>query len=536
VTLNGQIVFNNQLFIFNTQQTSEKNTGILSFKRELRELAAREEVLQTDFAKANENVVATRDALQLQERKISELQTKIMAAEREHMSLELTARSLQQEIERAERHKRVVEDEKKQISAERSDFENKQLKFESEAIVAQNERTTTNNKLTEIAASLTVARTKAERANSSLSEERARLAAANERRRSLAAALRRVESEQSEVQARAQLRKKEFVEVNSKLENLRRSLAQLESQANSIENERARESEFISAALEHLQAARTEADKSTAELTNANLLASKAKDARAALEVAQAEISTRLENLHELCLQELNQLLPELLSEETKLDFDLPSEKRRVEELREKLESFGAVNLLALEELNETEERLLFLTSQRKDIVDSISAAEDALDEIKRRSRERFKLAFDEINHNFRILFSEIFGGGRGEMNLLDDADILESGIEIVAQPPGKRLQNLLLLSGGEKAMTAIALVLAIFRFRPAPFCLLDEVDAPLDEANVGRFVEKVKQMSEQTQFIVITHNKRTMEAARALYGVTMEEAGISKVVSVKFE
>jgi chromosome segregation protein len=121
-------------------------------------------------------------------------------------------------------------------------------------------------------------------------------------------------------------------------------------------------------------------------------------------------------------------------------------------------------------------------------------------------------------------------------MNLLDAADVLETGIEIIAQPPGKRLQNLLLLSGGEKAMTAIALVLAIFRFRPAPFCLLDEVDAPLDEANVGRFVEKIAVMSENTQFIVITHNKRTMEAARALYGVTMEEAGVSKVVSVKFE
>jgi len=123
-----------------------------------------------------------------------------------------------------------------------------------------------------------------------------------------------------------------------------------------------------------------------------------------------------------------------------------------------------------------------------------------------------------------------------GEMSLLESDDILEAGIEIVAQPPGKRLQNILLLSGGEKAMTAIALVLAIFKYRPSPFCLLDEVDAPLDDANVGRFVNKVAEMSEKTQFIVITHNKRTMEAARALYGVTMQEPGVSKVVSVKFE
>jgi len=121
-------------------------------------------------------------------------------------------------------------------------------------------------------------------------------------------------------------------------------------------------------------------------------------------------------------------------------------------------------------------------------------------------------------------------------MTLLEAEDILEAGIEVVAQPPGKRLQNILLLSGGEKAMAAIALVLAIFKYRPSPFCLLDEVDAPLDEANVGRFVSKIADMSEKTQFIVITHNKRTMEAARALYGVTMQEPGVSKIVSVKFD
>lgn len=192
--------------------------------------------------------------------------------------------------------------------------------------------------------------------------------------------------------------------------------------------------------------------------------------------------------------------------------------------------------MLAVEELAETEERLEFLSSQRQDVIDSIASAEEALFEIKRRSRERFKNAFESINENFTKFFLELFGGGKGEMTLLESEDVLEAGIEIVAQPPGKRLQNMLLLSGGEKAMTAIALVLAIFKYRPSPFCLLDEVDAPLDDANVGRFVDRVASMSENTQFIVITHNKRTMEAAKALYGVTMQEAGVSKVVSVRFE
>jgi chromosome segregation protein len=233
----------------------------------------------------------------------------------------------------------------------------------------------------------------------------------------------------------------------------------------------------------------------------------------------------------------LHILLPQLIeTEELPEDFDLDASRAHADDLRERLENFGAVNMLAVDELAEAEERHIFLTSQQQDIIDSIATAEEALREIKERSRERFKNAFEAINANFTQFFQELFGGGRGEMTLLEADDILEAGIEVVAQPPGKRLQNILLLSGGEKAMAAIALVLSIFKYRPSPFCLLDEVDAPLDEANVGRFVGKIAEMAEKTQFIVITHNKKTMEAARALYGVTMQEAGVSKIVSVKFE
>src|SRR5205823_12790115 len=217
-------------------------------------------------------------------------------------------------------------------------------------------------------------------------------------------------------------------------------------------------------------------------------------------------------------------------------EFDLEDGRAHVEELRERLENFGAVNMMALEELTEAEERFIFLTTQREDMTKGIAATEEALREIKRRSRERFHDAFEKINQNFSELFKELFGGGRGEMSLIDEDDVLESGIDVIAQPPGKRLQNVLLLSGGEKAMAALALVLGIFHYRPSPFCLLDEVDAPLDEANVGRFTDKVVQMSANTQFIVITHNKRTMEMARALYGVTTAAVGVSKLVSVKFE
>src|SRR5581483_8267642 len=214
-------------------------------------------------------------------------------------------------------------------------------------------------------------------------------------------------------------------------------------------------------------------------------------------ESCRSELSVELDELLQSRPAQAEAALPEALSQEldaedaanTTEDVDaaLQSSKERLEYLRRKLDEIGPVNLLALEELTEAQQRFDFLTAQRKDILDSIAATEEALNEIKRRSRQRFRDAFAAINANFSQLFVELFGGGRGEMTLLDEEDILEAGIDIIAQPPGKRLQSVLLLSGGEKAMTALALTLAIFRYRPSPFCVLDEVDAPLDEVNTGR-------------------------------------------------
>jgi chromosome segregation protein len=189
---------------------------------------------------------------------------------------------------------------------------------------------------------------------------------------------------------------------------------------------------------------------------------------------------------------------------------------------------------MAIEQFDELEVRHQFLTTQRKDLVDSIAATNEAITRIDETSTVRFREAFEAINRNFQLTFSTLFGGGHAGITLLDESDPLESGIDIVASPPGKRLQNVQLLSGGEKALTAIALMFAIFKYKPSPFCLLDEIDAPLDDANIGRFVEMLKGMLHHTQFILITHNRKTMEIADRLYGVTMEEPGVSKLISVR--
>jgi chromosome segregation protein len=537
VDSDGDLMIGGRLFVGGKANASEKNSSLLAFRRELRELESAGEKLKKEIEKAEKETEKARRNLAGKEDKIVDLQSFIVKFEREVLSQEIQARTLKQEIERAERHKRLVAEETKQIEKELEEIRAKRAETGTNAGKAEKARIAAAEKLENLARNLSQARQKVESENADLNEKRTAAGIAAERRRSVSASLRRIEAEATELESRLARQTLEINENEAGYENLTALISEIARKIESAKETEGAENEQLSEASANLKNARENADAMSAELAELNKRSAEARNARAELEVRQAESLTRLKNLNEICSHELGQSLVELVETvEIAEDFDLDASRRQTDEMRERIESFGAVNMLALEELSETEERLLFLTSQRQDIIDGISAAEEALREIKQRSRERFRHAFEAINEYFREFFLELFGGGRGEMTLLDAEDVLESGIEIVAQPPGKRLQNILLLSGGEKAMTAIALVMAIFKYRPSPFCLLDEVDAPLDDANVGRFVNKIAEMSEKTQFIVITHNKRTMESARALYGVTMQEAGVSKVVSVRFE
>jgi chromosome segregation protein len=219
----------------------------------------------------------------------------------------------------------------------------------------------------------------------------------------------------------------------------------------------------------------------------------------------------------------------------TLVDAGAPdSPERAIATVKARIDRLGPVNMMAIEQFDELESRHTFLTTQRQDLLDSISQTGEAIRKIDKTTRERFAEAFESINRHFEKTFTTLFGGGRAGLVQIEQEHDQESGIDIIAQPPGKRLQNVQLLSGGEKALTAMALMFAIFKHRPSPFCLLDEIDAPLDDANIGRFVEMLMGMQTHTQFILITHNRKTMEIANRLYGVTMEEPGVSKLISLQ--
>lgn len=262
------------------------------------------------------------------------------------------------------------------------------------------------------------------------------------------------------------------------------------------------------------------------------------RQARNQVEIEKAKVESELAHLKEAAELEFHHDPARLAAEidPALAGLDAEEAQRQYLEYRDRVEKMGSVNLVAMEEYDREEERLRFHLEQEKDITESIVATEKAIEEIDQRSLKMFRETFAAVNGYFREMFTYLFGGGYCELKLVDDENLLESGVDIVASPPGKKLQNILLLSGGEKALTSLALLLAIFKYRPSPFCILDEVDAPLDESNIDRFCSLVKKMSAQTQYILITHNKRTMEIADAIYGVTMEEAGISKILSVQLK
>ena len=247
------------------------------------------------------------------------------------------------------------------------------------------------------------------------------------------------------------------------------------------------------------------------------------------LEMRIKSVSTRIHDKYQVSID----ALPPLMSDEQAMDeIDLLDS---IEKLKVELSGMGAVNLKAIEAYEEHKKRHDFLIAQRDDVQQSMQATIQVIQKINQTSREVFLETFEQVQTNFQEVFTQLFGGGETELLLTDPSDVLDSGIDIIARPPGKRPQSITQLSGGERSLVAIGLLFAVFKIKPSPFCVLDEVDAALDEANVLRFANLIRAHAESTQFIIITHNRRTMEIADAMYGVTMEQAGISKIVSAKF-
>jgi chromosome segregation protein len=306
----------------------------------------------------------------------------------------------------------------------------------------------------------------------------------------------------------------------------------------SLRTERERQEQQQAELEREFNAARKRTTEVDNELRMARQALSGLREDRNRYEIERARNDSDREHLRAGCLNELNVHPEDLIAEPSAVlqEDELVNAEAQYQEMRSRVDAMGPVNMMALEEYNECEQRFTFLERERADLMQSMADTQQTIGELDQISRQKFEEAFAIINTHFANAFQTLFGGGTGQMRLSEPDSSGEPGIDIATQPPGKRLQNVLLLSGGEKALAALALLIGVFRYQPSPFCILDEVDAPLDETNVGRFAQMITEMSTDAQFIMVTHNRRTMEKASVLYGVTMQEPGVSKLVSVNWE
>src|SRR6185369_2551991 len=417
VSRQGDLLLGGKLRVSGKPAPNEKNASLLAFKREMQTLGQLADQLSGDVAACEENCDAVRKTLASKEEAMVDLQSVIIKVERGIHGLEIQQTAARQEIERSERHRRVVSAESELVVNEIAELTQKRKDATANSGQARAAKQTVEDSLERIGIEHAAARTAFDEETAIVNEKRTFAATSDERRRSAQSALRRIETEEKELDSRIAALNAEVETSDAKIAELRASIEQISGSIATAAEDKTREESELTAALLALEKNRSAADAISEELAQTNHAAVEARNEKAAIEIRQAETVTRLQNIGEKCQQELNLPLTELVNQqEADEEFDLDSGRSEANHLRDRLENFGAINMLALEELAEAEERLLFLTTQRQDIIDSIAATEEALREIKERSRDRFRRAFEAINENFTEFFQELFGGGRGEM------------------------------------------------------------------------------------------------------------------------
>ncbi|MGA8554130.1 MAG: hypothetical protein WB630_06890, partial [Candidatus Acidiferrales bacterium] len=513
--------------------------GPLALKRELRQHEA--ETLRLEQAANEQQAAMTR-----LEEAIAEAEEQVTSALAQQMEAEkfLVTATHQRDQSRfdLQRIEQQFASQRQEISRVRAEAESARLRAASargKHAEAMRARESAENENTQASDRLLSLRQDFHTFQEQAAARREELATMSERLTSAENAERRIAEEMALASERmASLRQQHEAMLQEKSE-LQASCEQLGLHAEELRKEKARLDELKSALESEWELARTRATQLEDTVRGKRQSLEELRAERNRHQIEKARNDADRDYLRQTCISELNAQPEELMAQQAEqllLGEALIAAETNYNEMKARVEAMGPVNMMALEEFKECEERDAFMRRERDDLVASIQNTQLTITELDQVSRQKFEEAFNFINAHFAIAFQSLFGGGHGEMRLAEPDSSGEAGIDVVAQPPGKRLQNILLLSGGEKALTALALLIAVFKYQPSPFCILDEVDAPLDEANVGRFNKMLADMCGQTQFIVVTHNRKTMEMGSVLYGVTMQEPGVSKLVSVKWE
>ena len=541
--------------------------GILAVKGEIKELRVRITLERQGLTQCATEVAALETSIAQALSAVDALNTEQHRHEKTIVTLELQSQRAAEDADRLQKKCGVVDTERHSAEEERRALEARQAEARQSIARLEEEQHAADDRLARAQRRLLEARETLETLNHGVAEGKASRAALTERAVSLADDVQRLEESAAELDARVGACRADGLSIVAQRETLSGAILEntrrVDADVARLDGLRER----VRAAEDVVTTLRLDAGTRETSIREARGRLDEVRAIVSGLDLDRAKAESDLSHLASSCVDAVQTTLDEVLAEvrdaeargamlsathgqpieedaddseegETAATAERSDEQLSPEAsivaLRAKIDRLGPVNMMAIEQFDELSTRHIFLTTQRKDLIQSIATTGETIKRIDETTRRRFQDAFHAINANFQETFSTLFGGGRAGLALLDENDPLETGIEIIAQPPGKRLQNVQLLSGGEKALTAIALMFAIFKYKPSPFCVLDEIDAPLDDANIGRFVEMLKSMLQLTQFILITHNRKTMEIADRLYGVTMEEPGVSKLISLR--
>ena len=512
--------------------------GPLGMKRELRAVNAELMHLEDRCNSVQAELETIAAELRATERAQEELTAKHREAERTHFAARHRHEQTQSDLARLGLDLGACQNDLARVRKEIEAVQQRALLAQTQHQVAASSRAEAEAETVRLTEEVAQLRNAVQSERDELANAKAELATMNERLASAEGIANRLQEERADLERREAALRQQAVSINEETAAMARQSEELTIQLESLRVEKARLADFQKELEVEWDEARTRVTQLEDHLRMARQALQEMREERGKFEIEKARNDSDRQHLRETCLTEVNAQPEDLIATETAFmtGEELAVAEASYREMKQRIENMGAVNMMALEEFNECEQRFAFLSRERDDLIQSISDTQQAIKELDQITKEKFEQAFASINANFTSAFHTIFGGGTAEMRLTEPDSSGDAGIDIVASPPGKRLQNVLLLSGGEKAMTALALLIAIFRYQPSPFCILDEVDAPLDEANVGRFTRLIGDMSAQTQFIVVTHNRKTMETGSVLYGVTMQEPGVSKIVSVRWE
>lgn len=532
VTPQGEMV--HSAGVIHGGSTDGGSDGVIHKKREIRELSretvileeavngmsAERSALLADIAEAEESLAELRDRLHRAELNFANAGKDLQRIRSDHQRLDERLALNMLEDDQFREEKEILDREMSDSALKRGAAEERKSILETEIAARQDSLSIKRLELGEMREKVTAAKV--------------RVAALQEKRESA---------------QRAETRGKELIhELNGRIARSMEELARLDGEISGINAETGKNEDSLKDIM--LQLTRAEGafsgirESYESEVEALQKEEESLRSVRAACDdagkrsseqgIRLSELTMKMEHLGNSVFDRFRVEMVDIMARYADVGYDEGEKQRRQAELQRVIDEMGEVNLMAIDEFRQLEERFNFLSAQRDDLEESLHSLQQAIQRINRTTRKRFLETFQMVNCKFKEIFPRLFCGGSAELRLTDENDLLETGIDIVVQPPGKKLQNVTLLSGGEKALTAVALIFSIFLIKPSPFCLLDEVDAPLDDANIGRFNEMVREMSAVSQFIIITHNKTTMGVADTLFGVTMEEPGVSKMVSVK--